>query len=205
MKRVLIAIVVLCCSICAIAAGQSQTFPFEVDSPKAEIVRLEKLIAEANANGQTPNPLWTERLNELLPPPANVPPSSAFDVSAFQAQGGFAPGAVIRPQQLTPLEQQIKSLEFQIRGGLSNNAVDGVTFSNLKDQLNALYPQRSASQRPAAIRWTKATTLAPVLLSPEYPTPTAAQPLDRWIIMLPLAALRTERRMSSMNSRLQQL
>ncbi|MBL0062418.1 MAG: hypothetical protein IPP40_13285 [bacterium] len=143
MKRLLIAIVVLCCSFYAIAAGPNQIVPLRISSPKTEIAELEKLIADAKASGETPNPLWTQRIQELVPQVKGHPGNVTYDLSSFQVNGGFAPGAVIRPEQLTPLDRQIQDLEFQISGTTSNIAPDAVTFANLKAQLNVLYAQRA--------------------------------------------------------------
>ncbi len=146
MKRLLIAIVVLCCSLYSIAAEPNQSTPLRISSPKTEIAELEKLIADAKANGETPNPLWTQRIQELVPQVKGHPGNVTYDLTSFQTDRGFAPGAVIRPTELTPLEQQIQDLEFEIGGGFSNVAPDPVTFANLKEQLNVLYAQRTENR-----------------------------------------------------------
>lgn len=142
MKRLLIAIVVLCCAFYAIAAEQSLSLMQDVKLPATEIAELEDLIAKAKASGQTPDPAWTARIRELIPMVKGHASKVPADLEAFQLDGGFAPGAVIRPTELTPLEQQIRALEFELSGGLSFQGVDPVTFANLKEQLNELYAQR---------------------------------------------------------------
>ncbi len=54
----------------------------------------------------------------------------------------FAQNTALNPQELMPVEQQIRELEFQIDGGLSASAPDPVVYANLKEQLSALYAQR---------------------------------------------------------------
>ncbi len=142
MKRLLLAIVVLCCSLCAIASGQNSSLLQGLKSPASEITELEDLIAKAKATGQTPDPAWTTRIRELIPMVKGHASKVPANLEAFQLDGGFAPGAVIRPTDLTPLEQQIRALEFELSGGLSFQGVDPVTFASLKEQLNALYAQR---------------------------------------------------------------
>ncbi len=146
MKRMSVVIVVLCCAFYAIAAGPSQTVPLTLSDPKAEIAKLEDLIAKAKATGQTPDPAWTARIRELIPSVKGHASKVPADLQAFQSEGGFAPGAVIRPTELTPLEAQIKELEFHLSGGMSLQGVDEVTFANLKEQLNELYAQRPVNR-----------------------------------------------------------
>ncbi|MBL0062417.1 MAG: hypothetical protein IPP40_13280 [bacterium] len=146
MKRVLIATVVLCCSIYAIAAGPNPSLSLQTKAPKTEIAELETLIAKAKASGQTPDPAWTVRIQELIPLVKGHASKVPSDLTAFQVDGGFAPGAVIRPMELTPLEARIKELEFELSGGMSFQGVDPVTFANLKEQLNDLYAQRPANR-----------------------------------------------------------
>ncbi|MBL0062419.1 MAG: PPC domain-containing protein [bacterium] len=143
MRTVLMIIVVLCVSICAFAANQDLSSALVKIAPKTEIAELEALIAQAKASGQTPDPAWTARILELIPLVKGHPGNATYDLQEFQSDGGFAPGAVIRPQQLTPLEQQIKELEFQIDGGASGAEPDPITYANLKEQLRNLYSQRN--------------------------------------------------------------
>ena len=63
-------------------------------------------------------------------------------IVALQVAGGFEPGAVIRPTKLTPLELQIKELEFQLSGGQSGTLPDEVSAMRLREQLDKLYSQR---------------------------------------------------------------
>ncbi len=142
MIRLLYTIVILCCCSFVIAAGPSQTPPLQLSDPQSEIAKLEDLIANAKASGQTPDPAWTVRIRELIPSIRGHASKTPADLQAFQIDGGFAPGAVVRPVELTPLEAQIRELEFQLSGGMSFQSVDPVTFANLKEQLNVLYAQR---------------------------------------------------------------
>lgn len=64
------------------------------------------------------------------------------NIVALQVAGGFEPGAVIRPTKLTPLELQIRELEFQLSGGLSGTLPDEVSAMRLREQLGKLYSQR---------------------------------------------------------------
>lgn len=73
-------------------------------SPAVEIAELETRIALTKEAGFPINPEWTARLAELLPLVSNHPANVQYDYPLQSGDGGFAPGAVIRPQQLTPLE-----------------------------------------------------------------------------------------------------
>lgn len=146
MRTVLMIIVVLCISIFVFAASQDMSSALVKTPPKTEIAELEALIAQAKAAGLTPDPNWTARIQELIPLVKDHPGNATYDLQEFQSDGGFAPGAVIRPQQLTPLEQQIKDLEFEIDGGFGAQEIDPVTYANLKDQLNVLYQQLPANR-----------------------------------------------------------
>lgn len=112
-------------------------------SPAVEIAELETRIALTKEAGFPINPEWTARLAELLPLVSNHPANVQYDYPLQSGDGGFAPGAVIRPQQLTPLEQQIRELEFQFSGGLGSEEPDAVTRAALKEQLHELYMQRN--------------------------------------------------------------
>lgn len=142
MKRTCMMMVVLCGCLLAFASGPTPTSDLSLKSPAVEIAELEALIAEAKLTGQTPDPAWTTRIRELVPLVKGHPGDVVYDLPAFQLGGGFEPGSVVYPTELTPLEAQIKQLEFEIDGGYGAQEVDPVTYANLKDQLNVLYQQR---------------------------------------------------------------
>lgn len=146
MKRTCFTIVILCSCLLAFAAEQRTTSGLIGKAPAVEIAELEDLIAKAKASGQTPDPAWTIRIRELIPMVKGHASKVPADLHSFQVDGGFAPGAVIRPTELTPLEAQIRELEFQLSGGLTFQGVDEITFANLKEQLNELYAQRPANR-----------------------------------------------------------
>ncbi|MBK8129636.1 MAG: hypothetical protein IPK53_12300 [bacterium] len=142
MKNVLIACSVACLLVARISFGNGPlNGPIRL-SPKTEIAELEALIAQAKGTGTTPDPAWTTRIRELVPRVKGHPGDVVYDIPSFDSNGGFAPGAVIRPVELTPLEQEIRDLEFQFSGGLGNSEPDPVLRANLKDQLNGLYAVR---------------------------------------------------------------
>lgn len=142
MRTVLMIIVVLCVSFFAFAAIQDLSSELVPAQPKTEIAELEALISQAKASGQTPDPAWTARLQELIPAAQNHSASAVNVLPESELEGGFAPGAVILPTELTPLEQQIKDLEFLMDGGASGEEPDPLTTLNLKNQLRELYAQR---------------------------------------------------------------
>ncbi len=167
MKRLLLAIVVLCYSLCAIASGQNSSLLQGLKSPASEITELEDLIAKAKATGQTPDPAWTTRIRELIPMVKGHASKVPTDLQSIQIDGGFAPGAVIRPTELTPLEQQIRALEFELSGGLSFQGVDPVTFANLKERLNELYSQRPENRESNPLD--QGNSVCPGAVVPEVP------------------------------------
>ncbi len=142
MKKLLFTIVVLCCNSFVVAADLSATQPDAFRDAKAEISELKELIANAKATGETPDPAWMTRIEELLPPVKRHSGNVVHDLQSGRVDGGFEAGALIRPTELTPLEEQIRELELQARGGAQSQSVDEVTFASLKEQLNALYQQR---------------------------------------------------------------
>lgn len=142
MKRILLTIVFLCCSLCAFAVGPGASPLPNTISPATEIAKLEDLIAKAKATGQTPDPAWTMRIRELIPQVKGHASRVPSDIEVFQNNRGFETGAVIRPTELTPLEEEIRELELRLFGGLTFQKADEATFANLKDQLNTLYAQR---------------------------------------------------------------
>ncbi len=115
-------------------------------SPALEIAELEAKIALTKESGFPVDPEWTARLVELLPLVSDHPGNARLEFPFQSEDGGFAPGAVIRPQQLTPLEQQIRELEFQFTGGLGSEEPDAVTRATLKEQLHELYMQRNTRE-----------------------------------------------------------
>ncbi len=136
---------VLVCAMAVFAAapnGSSLEKKSSLTDPRIEIAELERLIAATKESGFPVDPSWTERLLELRPLAKNHPGNVRFDLPAADLTGGFAPGAVIRPTELTQLEQQIHELESQIDGGFSAQEPDEITRFNLKDRLNELYAQR---------------------------------------------------------------
>lgn len=141
MKRLLTVVLLLWCCM-TIAATSQVPLSLVGKAPAIEIAELEDMIAKAKANGQTPDPAWTTRIRELIPLVRGHVSKVPADLEAFQIESGFAPGAVIRPTELTPLEAQIKELEFEIDGGAFGQEPDPVLVMNLKEQLNELYAQR---------------------------------------------------------------
>ncbi|MBK6912022.1 MAG: hypothetical protein IPH10_14010 [bacterium] len=167
MKRLSILIVVLCCAFYAIAANPSASLLSNVKSPATELAELEDMIAKAKASEQTPDPAWTTRIRELVPLVRGHASKVPAGLEAFQVERGFAAGAVIRPTELTPLEQQIRALEFELSGGLSFQGVDPVTFASLKEQLNALYAQRPANRERNPLD--QGSSVCPGVVVPEVP------------------------------------
>lgn len=145
MKTVVLALILGCC-LAGHAANSGTTAPMILKSPKAEIAELEAQIAAAKDSGIPTDPAWSARIRELLPLVKGHPGKLVEGLPTARVDRGFAEGAVMRSQQLTPLETQIKEFEFQIDGGASAVEPDPATVANLKDQLNELYAQRSENR-----------------------------------------------------------
>lgn len=119
-------------------------------NPDVELAELEAMIASAKESGKAIDPAWELRVRDLVslvknhPANQNVKGLSAIEFRSLE-QDGFGTPVVIRPQELTPLEQQIQTLEQQLLNGLGEQ-VDDVTFLSVKEQLNELYVQRPENQ-----------------------------------------------------------
>lgn len=128
------------------SSTQGALIPSSLPDLRVEFAELEAKIEGAKAAGLPVDPAWTARILELRPLFKGHPGNVTYDLPVAQTEGGFAPGAVIRPQQLTPLEAQIKELEFQIDGGAGGEEPDPVHIAELKEQLSELYAQRSENR-----------------------------------------------------------
>ncbi|MCB9357570.1 MAG: hypothetical protein H6505_03265 [Calditrichaeota bacterium] len=125
--------------------------PLSVGSPQSELAELEARIASAKADGSPIDPAWEHRARELVQLLANHPGNLKSSSSASHGippleETEFRGATVIRPQERTPLEQQIHDLEFQADGGFTGYPPDPVVMANLKEQLNELYAQRAENQ-----------------------------------------------------------
>jgi hypothetical protein len=109
-------------------------------SPLAEIQQLQARIAAAKATGQTPDPAWTARIDELLPLTGAEATTVPVNPQSLRTDPLFTTRTTMPSERpSTPLEQQIRALEDQL---YSTSGAMPVISSSLKDQLNALYSQR---------------------------------------------------------------
>lgn len=140
MKRWLLLGLVLTCFALAQAQSSGILGPNQ-KSPSAELEQLEALIASAKQAGSAIDPALVARMNELIPLIKGHPSKAPATAYRSLEDDGFGTRAIIRPQELSPLEQQIQELELQLMNGLGRRA-DDVTFQSVKEQLNLLYAQR---------------------------------------------------------------
>lgn len=167
MKKLLIACFLLACTVSLIAAVRSSGGLRELSGwtdAKNEVARLEAMISAAKDAGLPPDPAWTARIRELLPQVKGHPGRTSYLLPEDPPTTEFPPGAVILSEPLTPLETEIRQLEFELRGGLGAQAPDPLVFADLKEQLNELYEQREVNRTrnpldqgndacPATIAW----------------------------------------------------
>lgn len=149
MKKLLIACFLLACTVSLFAAAQSSGGLKELSGwtdAKDEIARLETLIAATKEAGFPADPAWTARIRELLPLVKGHPGNASYPPPEAKPIDGFGDGAVILPESLSPLEAQIRRLEFEITGGLGISEPDPSLFADLKEQLNGLYAQREINR-----------------------------------------------------------
>lgn len=145
MKKLLIACFLLACTVSLFAAAQSSGGLKELSGwtdARDEVARLEAMIAAAKDAGFPPDPAWTARIRELLPQVKGHPGRTSYPLPEILPQTDFPPGSVVSPEPLTPLEAEIRRLEFELTGGLGAQAPDPLIFADLKEQLNILYAQR---------------------------------------------------------------
>ncbi|MBK6765545.1 MAG: hypothetical protein IPG71_04220 [bacterium] len=140
MQRWIFLVFVLACVACVQAQSSGLLSPTQ-KSPAVELAQIEAQIASAKQAGNAIDPALVVRMNELIPLIKGH--RSKVPATAFRSveNDGFGARAIIRPQVLSPLEQQIQELELQLMQGLSRQA-DDVTFLSVKEQLNLLYAQR---------------------------------------------------------------
>ncbi len=145
MKRLLIFLGLACWS--ALFAGSQQVVSSAgLSSAAVEIAEIEARMLATREAGFPVDPAWQARLEELLPLVRGHAANVRVSLPSLPADNGFAEGAVIRPQALSPLEQQIRDLEFQMDGGYGSLEPDESMMLSLKDQLAGLYAQRTENR-----------------------------------------------------------
>lgn len=125
-----------------VLAGTSTPFSasHQLPAPNVELAQLQAQIASMKAAGQAVDPALSAKARELTIQLQSQPATVAEVVQAV-GDNGFGATTVIRPQELTTLEEQIQSLEMQLMNGLGG-VVDDVTYGGIKSQLGELYAQR---------------------------------------------------------------
>ncbi len=140
MKRLLILLIVMACVAIVQAENSGGLLGPNQKTPSEELAWIEAQIASAKEAGNPIDPTWLARVNELIPlikgHPANIPVTYRS-----LEDDGFGQSAIIRPQELSPLEQRIQDLEMQLMNGFGAQA-DDETFRSVKEQLGVLYAQR---------------------------------------------------------------
>ena len=150
MKKVLILVFVMVGVVFANNA-QFRLGEYGPKSPQIELAELEAMIASAKEAGKTVDPAWQEQVRQLIPLVKNHPANQNVDglhAVEFRTleEDGYGTPVVIRPQELSPLEQQIRDLEFEVDGGASSAQPDETYILSLKEQLRPLYAQRLENQ-----------------------------------------------------------
>ncbi|MBK6765543.1 MAG: hypothetical protein IPG71_04210 [bacterium] len=161
MIRLMMIFAVVCATMLSYASNTATNAPSSLSNPRIEIAELELKQKAARDNGETPDPAWQARIQELLPlvrghvgnvrvtePPTAIPLGQQHN------------GTVAAPT--SPLEAQIRELELQLTGGVSSSGLDPVIFTNIKSQLNDLYAQRDVN-RPQPNPLDQGTDACPAL------------------------------------------
>lgn len=149
MKKFLIACFLLACTVSLIAATQQNGSLKELSGwtdAKDEVARLETLIAAAKEAGFPADPAWTARIRELLPQIKGHPGRASYNHPEKRSNSGFSAGRTVPPEPTSPLETEIRQLEFELTGGLGAQAPDPSVFAEMKERLNTLYAQRDVNR-----------------------------------------------------------
>jgi hypothetical protein len=150
MKRVVILVLVMV-GIVGASGPQFKLGEHGVWNPDVELTELEAMIASAKSSGKAIDPAWELRVRDLIPLVKNHPANQnveGLNSVEFRSleEDGFGSRAMIRPQEMTLLEQQIRDLEFEFDGGASSAEPDETYLLSLKEQLRPLYAQRLENQ-----------------------------------------------------------
>ncbi|MCB1060555.1 MAG: hypothetical protein KDB65_10000 [Calditrichaeota bacterium] len=146
MKKYVLILVLAVVSGLGFAVAKKFTEDAGVNPPKVEIAKLEKQVSEAKQAGQAVDPGLSSRIRELVPQVSGHPGQIKAEATGYStAEMLSTPDGAVWVNtnlDLSPLEQEISRLEWELTGGLSSQQPDEITRMNLKDRLNELYSRR---------------------------------------------------------------